>query len=227
MRTAPGFVAASMRFTVSCLGCPAWAVQADRVGHTRPFAPQTGWAGRFRVQGEASCLAQVAYPLLRHANRCSGNAGLRPSTQLSSQGLPSNRSGLIRLAGQLDPAAHRNISLDAHVLQEFGIAGSADPANSLSHGPSFSGLRPGSILLPRADVAGFSVWWNDLHPGVRIRLPESPPTTTERLGLARSVATSGQRRLRLGCGQDVQVARDRLRQNSGCSPWGRCGLGLY
>jgi hypothetical protein len=200
-------------------------VQADRVGHTRPFAPRLGWAGRFAF-GEASCLAQVAYPLLRHANRCSGNAGFRPSTQLSSQGLPSNRSGLIRLAGQLDPAAHRNISLNAHVLQEFGIAGSADPANSLSHGPSFSGLRPGSILLPRADVAGFSVWWNDLHPGVRIRLPESPPTTTERLGLARSVATSGQRRLRR-VRTKRPVARDRLRQNSGCSPWGRRGLGLY
>jgi hypothetical protein len=185
------------------------------------------WEGQVAFAfGEASCLAQVAYPLLRHANRCSGNAGFRPSTQLSSQGLPSNRSGLIRLAGQLDPAAHRNISLNAHVLQEFGIAGSADPANSLSHGPSFSGLRPGSILLPRADVAGFSVWWNDLHPGVRIRLPESPPTTTERLGLARSVATSGQRRLRR-VRTKRPVARDRLRQNSGCSPWGRRGLGLY
>jgi hypothetical protein len=201
-------------------------VQADRVGHTRPFAPRLDGQVALAL-GEASCLAQVVYPLRHHPNKCSGNAGFRPSTQLSSQGLPSNRSGLIRLAGQLDLAASRaEISFDPHVLHEFGIAGSADPANSLSGGPSFSGLRPGSILLPRAHVAGFSVWWNDLHPGVRIRLPESPPTTTERLGLARSVATSGQRRLRR-VRTKRPVARDRLRQNSGCSPWGRCGLGLY
>ena len=43
-------------FYFSCLGCPAWAVQADRVGHACPFAPRSDGQVAFALS-EASCLA--------------------------------------------------------------------------------------------------------------------------------------------------------------------------
>jgi hypothetical protein len=77
---------------------------------------------------------------------------------------------LIRLVGQLDLATQRpDVPLDAYVLQEFGVAGPADPADRLTGRPSLSGLWPGPILLPRTDIAGLSVWWDDFHVQINER----------------------------------------------------------
>src|SRR5215204_4114802 len=77
------------------------------------------------------------------------------------------RAARIRLVGQVELATNRtDVPLNPHVLHEFGVAGPADPADRLACRPAPSGVWPGSILLPRADVAGLRVWWDDLHPGV-------------------------------------------------------------
>jgi hypothetical protein len=114
------------------------------------------------------------------ATRCSGSSTSRGERNASRDEPDRGRElGRIRVAGQPELAPTRtDIPLDPYVLDEFGVASPADPTDGLTGGPPFSGLWPGPILPSRANVAGLSIWGDDLHPwrcpsGLRVRLPES------------------------------------------------------
>jgi hypothetical protein len=134
-------------------------------GRARPETaePPTGlggfaWVPCVRVASPVS--AHIAKSRrISHANRWVSNtthSGLFTRTPLGT--------ARIWLVGQLELATTRaDIPLDPYVLHELGVASPADPTDGLAHGPPFSGLWPGPILLPRANVAGLSMWGDDLH----------------------------------------------------------------